>query len=137
MSCFCDWWALNKSCDILIFMWMTYTALYLFLWCIAIISTQILISVGNNVFSIVSPTSYWNFSLNDIQGWLESIQGTCRLSLKMGRGDEQNKNFWCIVSDGNQYWFQIFRKATSPKQWYLQIDMLDVGGSLKSTLEAN
>ncbi len=52
---------------------------------------------------------------------LESIQGICRLSLKMGRGDEQN--LWCTVSDGNQYWFQIFRNATSPKQWYLQIDV--------------
>ncbi len=44
------------------------------------------------------------------------------------------KNLWCTVSDGNHYWFQIFRNATSPKQWYLQIDMLDVCRSLESTL---
>ena len=42
-----------------------------------------------------------------------------------------NKNLWCTVSDGiNQYWFQIFRNTTSPVQWYLQIGMLDVCGSL-------
>ncbi len=45
-----------------------------------------------------------------------------------------NKDLWCTVSDGNQYWFQIFRNATSPKQWYLQIDVLDVFRSLESTL---
>ncbi len=45
-----------------------------------------------------------------------------------------NKNLWCTVSGGNQYWFQIFRNATSPKQWHLQIDMLDVCRSLESTL---
>ena len=47
----------------------------------------------------------------------------------MGRGDEQKP-----VSDGDQYWFQIFRNVTSPKQWYLQIGMLDVCVSLESTL---
>ncbi len=45
-----------------------------------------------------------------------------------------NKNLWCTISDGNQYWFQIFRNATSPKQWYLQIDVLDVCRFLESTL---
>ena len=45
-----------------------------------------------------------------------------------------SKNLWWTVSDGNQYWFQIFRNTTSPKQWYLQIGMLDVCGSLESTL---
>ncbi len=44
-----------------------------------------------------------------------------------------NKNLWCTVLDGKQYWFQIFRNATYPKQWYLQIDMLDVRRSLEST----
>ena len=37
-------------------------------------------------------------------------------------------------SEGSQYWFQIFRNTTSPKQWYLQIGMLDVCGSFESTL---
>ncbi len=44
-----------------------------------------------------------------------------RLSLKMGRR-EMNKNLSCTASGIIQYWFQIFRNATSPKQWYLQID---------------
>ncbi len=48
-----------------------------------------------------------------------------------------NKNLWCTVSDGNQYWFQIFRNATSSKQWYLQNDTLDVCRSLESTLIIN
>ncbi len=47
---------------------------------------------------------------------LESIQGTCRLSLKMGRGDEQKP---LMHSGGNQYWFQIFRNTTSPMQTML------------------
>ena len=42
-----------------------------------------------------------------------------------------DKKVWCSVSDGNQYWFQIFRNATSHKQKYLQIDMLDVCMSVK------
>ena len=25
-----------------------------------------------------------------------------------------NKNLWCTISDGNQYWFQIFRNAPLP-----------------------
>ena len=48
-----------------------------------------------------------------------------------------NKKLYCTVSDGttgNQYLFQIFRNATSPKQWHLQIDVLDVCRSLESTL---
>ncbi len=48
-----------------------------------------------------------------------------------------NKNLWCTVSDGNQNCFQIFRNTTSPKQWYLQIDMLDVCRSIESTLTKN
>ena len=35
------------------------------------------------------------------QFYLELIQGTCRLRLKMGRGDEQKPLM--TVSDGNQY----------------------------------
>ena len=53
---------------------------------------------------------------------LELIQGTCRLTSKMGRGDEQN--LCCNVSDGNHYWLQTSRNTTSPKQWYL--DALDI-----------
>ncbi len=44
---------------------------------------------------------------------LKSIQGICRLSLKMGRGVEQNTVMYS-VSDGYQYWFRIFRNTTSP-----------------------
>ncbi len=62
---------------------------------------------------------------------LESIQGTCRLDGVWRWAGEMNKNLWCIVSDSNQHWFQIFKNATSPKQWYLQIGMLDVCGSLQ------
>ncbi len=47
-----------------------------------------------------------------------------------------NKNLWCTVSDGNQYCFQIFRNATSPKQWSsnryvgrLQIPWIDFSNS--------
>ena len=34
------------------------------------------------------------------------------------------------------YWFQIFRSATSPKQWYLQIVMLDIWMSVKHIKQA-
>ncbi len=60
---------------------------------------------------------------------LESIQGTRSLSFKMGRQDEQKHLMHCI-----RYRFQIFRNTPSRKQWYLQIGMLDVCGSLESTL---
>ncbi len=46
-----------------------------------------------------------------------------------------NKNLWCTVADGNRYWFQIFRNATSPKQRFIKIYIyLDFCRSLESTL---
>ncbi len=48
---------------------------------------------------------------------LESIQGTCKLSLKMQDGQER----WTKTCDALYQTVSIY-----PKQWYLQIDMLDV-----------
>ncbi len=65
---------------------------------------------------------------------LESIQGTCRRSLKRGWGHEQKPLMHCIIRFGYQYWLHIFRNVTSPKKCYLKIDMLDFCRSLESTL---
>ncbi len=70
---------------------------------------------------------------------VESIQWTYKLTLKMGRGNEQKPLILCsdalyqtvintVIS------VQNFSNATSPKQWYLQISMQDVCRSLESTL---
>ena len=53
----------------------------------------------------------------------------------MGRGDEQKPLMQCIRREISiDFRSSEIGPTTSPKQWYLQIGMLDVCGSLESTL---
>ena len=95
------------------------------------IQSEVLI-VTRNIFSQLLLKSNSARATGKYNFHLELSQGTCRLKFEDGQG------WWTKTSDalyhGNRYWFHIFRNATSPEQWFLQIDMVGVCRSLELTL---